>query len=578
MAVGFAQSNNLVVNADDAFLNLSINTRSKSFAFDATESIIVPQWVPSDSITSNVINLSPITRTGNKVSTYSDIFYNRIWIIPSSIDLTGAPTSFSTTVSVWNSYFQEKTMTAVTPNNIFGITFSPTVPETFTALEYKNYTLSLTSSVPATVNGFYTFTFSDAEDPTLDISGVLAVAFPFLHDWGNDGTLIERIGYLTGVIESKNGTEQRSRLRKYPRRQLSYKCLLADGSDVKRNAIQRAAFHNATTFGMSKVWLIPINQDARRLGYTVASGTTAINVDTQYHDYCVNGYVLIHKAFDNYEIVRVASLTNSSITLVAPTANEWGAGAAIMPMRQCIAGQETIEGNIITYELEEQTSLWDVLVQDNADSRKVPYVPTDVYKGYDVYKVQSDFEQDTSAEIYNPQRRLDAQVGIFRQDSRYAVTKERMPFSLLLKSKLEIAEFIGFLDYRAGKLNPFWYPSFSMDLQLTLDGTADDNTIRVVNTGYSTYMNSTTLRKDLMFMRNDGTYFFRRITGASDNGDGTETISLDQSMGADFTTTDFKYICFLKFVRLDSDVFEINYLTSDIATVTTKTIDLFEIP
>ena len=548
MPTGFSQSNNLVVNANDA------------------------------SVSRTNVNVNSVSRTGNKIGTYSDIFYNRIWIIPSSINLTGAPTTFSTGVAVWNSYFTSKTMTAVTPTNIFGITFAPTVPKTFKSLEYTTYTLSLTPSVPASVNGFYTFTFSDAEDPVLNITGVLSVALPFFHDWGSETALTERISYLTGVIESKNGREQRSRLRKYPRRQFVTNNLLADGSDNNRNALQRALFHNATTFGLSKTWLIPVNQDARYLGYSLASGSSVINVNTQYHDYSVNGYVLLYKGYDNYEVVRIQSLANTNITLVAPTTKQWDSSTTVVPMRQCVHGQETLDSNVITYDLESQSTLWDVLVQDKVDTRKIPYTPTHFYKGYDVYLTQTDFSQDTSGQIYNPQRRLDNPVGLFRIDSRYATTKQKYPFSLLLKTKQEIAEFLGFIEYRAGKLNPFWFPSFGNDFQIALSGLAADTTIRVKNIGYSTYLNASGARKDVVFMKADGTPVFRRVTGASDNGDGTETLSIDQALGFDFSLSTFRYISFLNFVRFDTDIFEFVYITSDIATVSTKVVDVFEVP
>ena len=573
---GFVQSNNLFVNDDDTFLNLSINTRSEVFAHDGEEAQLIPEWVITTGVSATNIDFDEVVRTGVKWETYSDIFYNRIWIIPSSLDLTGAPTSFSTTISVWNSYFVQKTMTAATPTNISGITFAPTVPHTFNALEIQGYNLALTPAAPASINGNYQFIFSDAEDPYLLISGVLSVTFPFFHNWEN--TMLERISYLTNVIESKSGKEQRVRLRKYPRRQLEYNTLVASGNDIDNTAIQRVLFHNQFTFGKSKTWLIPVCQDYRYVGYDLPSGTSTINVDTQYHDYVDNGYVLLYKAYDDYEVVRIDSLTTSTITLIAPTTQDYARNSIIVPMRQSVFSDETSNGESLTYEIETFSTAWDVMVQDSLQNRTVPYIPTYVYKGYDVYMQTSDFSSNNSVEVYNPQRRLDNNTGIFSIDSRYKSTKERTDLRLLLKTKREIAEFLGFLDYRAGRLNSMWVPTYSKDIQITQAGSSGDTTIKIKNIGYGLFMQDADTRKDLVFMKTDGTPLFRRITGSSQDPSGDEVLSLDSSLGFNFTNNDFRYISFLRFSRLDSDITELSYITTDVAQVNMKIVDVFEIP
>lgn len=564
------------VNPTDTFLNLSSLTRSKSFAFDSTVAYLTGKWLNSGSITRNSISMSTISRNGVKWSSFIDIFYNRIWIIPPSIDLTGASTSFSTSVSIWNSYFVSKNLSSVTASNLPGITFAPTAPKTYKALEIATYTLSLTNAVPASVNGNYLFTFSDAEDPILKVSGILSVTYPFFHDW--DKSLQERISFLTNIIEAKSGKEQRRRIRKYPRRDFQYSVLVADSPDYNRNALMRALYHNQQMFGISKTWLVPIHQDARYLGYNVSSGTSTINVNTQYHDYSTNGYVFLGNKYDDYEVVRIQSMTTSTITLQSPTTKNWTLGTTICPMRQCVIGQETSSGEVIVYEVENQNIVWSVLVQDNVEQRYTSYVPTYTYKGFPVYHKKADFNNNNTVDFFNPQRRLDNQTGIFKIDSRFPTAKVRTSLKVLAGSKKEISELIGFFYYQAGKLNPCWIPSYSEDIQLVQGGTDTSNTLIMKPIGYSTYIRSFPQRKDLMFIKTDGTVFFRRITGSSLNSDGTETISIDQAMGFTFTPSDFNLICFIRFCRLDSDVLELEYVTSDIASTTLNFVDVYEIP
>ncbi|HNC58877.1 MAG TPA: hypothetical protein PLP33_25860 [Leptospiraceae bacterium] len=577
MPTGYLQSNILVVNQNDAGLNLSTNIDDRAFGFDADESLIIGTIQINSSVSVTTIDYDEVSRTGFLGSGYSNIFYNRIWIIPPSIDLTGAPNSFTTTVSVWNSYFTQKTMTTVTPTNVTGIVFNPSVPKTFNALEFVNYNLSLSSNPPVSIDGNYQFIFSDAEDPYLTITGVLSVTFPFLHDWV-DGSLVERYSFLTNVIESKSGKEQRIRLRKHPRRQIESKVLTADSDDYQRNALQRMLFHNQTFFGMNKTWLIPVCADYEMLNYNVPSGTSTINVDTRYKDYTDDGYVMLFNKYNDYEIVRIDSLTTSSITLVAATTKNWNAGTTIAPMRQAVVGQETISGSVILNEVEAESVLWDVLVQDSTQNRIVTYSPTEFYKGYDVYDVGSDFAVDNQLEIYNPQRRMDANTGIFKLDSRYKATKTRTDLNLLLKSKKEIGEFLGFYFYRAGKLKPFWYLNQSEDLQIAQSGTGADTTIKVKDIGYSLYIREADTRKDIVFIKKDGTKLYRRITGSVNNSDGTETLSIDAPLGFNFNSSDFSRVSFMRFVRLDSDLLELSYPSTEYAVTTLRLIDVFEIP
>jgi len=574
---GYAQSTNLVTNFDDSFLNLSINTRSESFAFDGEEGQILPEWVITTGVSATNIDFDEVTRSGIKWGTYSDIFYNRIWVIPSSIDLTGAPTNFSTSVSVWNSYFTQKTMTGVVPTNISGINFSPTTPHTFKALEIQTYNLALTSAAPASINGNYQFIFSDAEDPYLLISGVLSVTFPYFHDW-DSGEVVETISYLTDIIETKSGKEQRISLREFPRRQFQYKTLLANSNDYELNALKRIEFHNQLMFGKSKTWLSPIVQDYRYIGYDVPSGTSTITVNTLYHDYYDNGYVLLYNAYNDYEVVRIDSITDTSITLVAPTTKDFYKHSTICPMRQAVFSNESSSGKIIVYEVEDHEVSWDILAQDYVTRRVTTYGPTNIYKGYDVYIKDSNFDADNSMEVYNAQRRLDKNVGLFKIDSRFELSKERTDLNLLLRTKQEISEFLGFLDYRSGRLRPMWYPTFSEDIQIAQAGTSGDTTLKIKNINYSLFIRQASVRRDIMFAKNDGTYLFRRIEGSVDNGDGTETLTIDSSLGFDFSNSDFKFICFIRFCRLDSDTVDLNYSTTDSASTSIKIIDVFETP
>jgi predicted phosphodiesterase len=73
-------------------------------------------------------------------------------------------------------------------------------------------------------------------------------------------------------------------------------------------------------------------------------------------------------------------------------------------------------------------------------------------------------------------------------------------------------------------------------------------------------------RRYLAFIPTDGTAnVYRKVTASVDNGDGTETLTLDTSTGKAFPMASTQ-VSFLVFARLASDEPEIHWISTDLAT------------
>lgn len=576
MANGFLITSNLYPNDNDTAFGLSVNTRSYTFD-NSLQGKITPDNLLSTGVTPTNINQNARSANGNLWPSFTDIFYNRIWIIPPEIDLTGAPITFTAIVAVWNAYFEQKTLTSIPATNLTGINLTGPTSKTFNSLETQNYTLALSSSTPSVVDGKYQFIFSNAEDPFLRLFGTLSFGFLFAPDWSNGIT--ERLEYYTNIIESKSGFEQRIRVRKYPRRQIEFTILLADNSDVTRASILRSLYHNQMMFAYGKTWLVPIWHDVDSLNSTLNSGSTSISINTLYRDYNDGEYVCLFNTFEDAEILKISTINSTTINLSGPTSKTWPLGTKIIPVKQCVIGDEITKGSVFTYNVENNTIIWDYIHPNVASTwRTTTYNPAYTYKGYDVYLEKHNFVEDSTNEIYNPQRRLDYATGVFRVDQRFKNTKERTTVNLLLRNRQKYSEFLGFLDYRAGKYKAFWYPTFAQDFQITNSGTSSDSSFICKYVGYSTYIKQNNARKDIIFMKTDGTPVFRRITGSVNNGDGTETITIDQPFGFNWSNSSFEYVSMLRLVRLDSDVIEISHETNEFSQAGFSIVDTTETP
>ena len=79
-----------------------------------------------------------------------------------------------------------------------------------------------------------------------------------------------------------------------------------------------------------------------------------------------------------------------------------------------------------------------------------------------------------------------------------------------------------------------------------------------------------------MLVKSDGSYIIRRITSSVNNGDGTEDLTLNQTIGFNWTANSFKEGHFLKLARLDQDSLEVTYLTNTITNISFVIVDIIQ--
>jgi hypothetical protein len=135
------------------------------------------------------------------------------------------------------------------------------------------------------------------------------------------------------------------------------------------------------------------------------------------------------------------------------------------------------------------------------------------------------------------------------------------------QSLADIAELKAFLDARLGRLVPFWLPSLEHDLTLAVDRDAAHTFLDVVTIGYAANLfPDTGARRHLSIRKvSDGTAIYRKVTSASNNLNGSESLHLDTSLGQAVTVAQWQ-VGFLRLCRLEDDVNAINYEARSYAT------------
>ncbi len=570
---GVLIKNTLLINDNDSLLNITSNLRSYAFDY-SLQGYLVGASLKALKISGPAVPINTATKTGKYSGSYTDIFYNRIWILPPELNIDGAPPQFSTNVIVWNSYFSDVTITGITSNNLSGVSISGVTSGVFKGLESKTYTVSLSGNVGAVVDGYYQFIFSNAEDPILKVVGTLALDFPYKHNWTDD--YVETYVLKSDVLESHNGKEQTYKLTANPRRTLSMSVLLADNTTIENINVIRSKFYNSMAFGKAKPWLVPIWPDVQTLQSDVSAGTNVINVPTTNFDFKVGGYVYIYKNQSEYEVASVQGLTSNSITLSANLSKSWQKGTNIVPIVSAIMQEDSIKGSLINYGVESFSIVWTVNIKDNAEINKIGTYTADSYQGHLLFLWKHNFTEDPSVEIYSPNRLLDNEVGNFLIDPRYNFTRTRSTFSYLLKNRQELSTALGFFKAVNGRQKPFWMPTYANEIQVVGSGISTSNIIKIKDIGYNVFIKQNPNQRDVMLVKSDGSYIIRRITSSVNNGDGTEDLTLNQTIGFNWTANSFKEGHFLKLARLDQDSLEVTYLTNTITNISFVIVDIIQ--
>jgi hypothetical protein len=499
------------------------------------------------------VESNPRSLTGTVARSFTEDYYYRVHVRPSRINLGNTMSVQTRDVEVWNAWFEPNALAAIHATNAEGMTLSgPSVPPTsFGPLESRIYVLSVTPNGPPVVDAAFRFDFA-LDDPILRALGRRIVGWVFAPDWSEP--VIERLEWMTDVMESHVGVEQRVRLREYPRRHFEYRVLL--GSDQARVHME-----NRLISWQARVYGLPVWTDASITASAIPAGATSLAVSTENKDFVVGGIVGLVNGLHS-EFAEITAVTANSVTLNDPIANDWPAGTKIVPIRYARVQNDlgvayltdAIAASRLQFQLEDE---WPIA--------PMPELPD--YLGYPVLLTPPNWTEDLQGEFGRKWRELDYLTGRRAVDDLTGLARIRRLHRWLLVGRAEIATFRSWLAARAGKLKPFWLPSFQSDIKVIAPVGGTDAFLTVENRGYAEGPVAAVGRRDLLITTVSGARFYRRITAASEIDAASEMVAIDGTLGTTLQPNQFRQISFMQLVRLDTDNVEIAHITDEVAEV-----------
>lgn len=487
----------------------------------------------------------PVFSAGGRGRTFTDLFYGRLQLNPSYLNLGNILNSQSRDVELWNATFQEVTVAGVTATDSEGVELTGlTFPKVLKPLEAVIVTVGVSTQGPVQMDARYLFDALGIGDVSLQVVGTRVVVFSLAPDTSKEYT--ERMEWISDVITSQDGTEQRTSVVEQPDTSISY---------TVQNHSQAIHYLDSLLWGWQhRIYAVPMWHRAERLTEVAYVGSSTLMLDTTYAGFRANGLVMMWSSYDAFEAAEIAEVRADRLILKRGLQSTWGRGASATPCRAGRLPQEV------------QTS-W---THANLGSATLNFWLTDVeeeeaqdsiltYRGNKVMMIAPNWVESMAERQV---RNLD--VFETSTKARFTLLRNEVPyivrgFSWFLKSKANIAQFRSWLYARRGRTVPFWCPSWKADITVAFRIEQGSTSLRIKPIGYSSLYVNKVGRQDLAIFLHGGQVLLRRIISAGEGDDGYETLGLDAEFSSTIELSSIKMVSYLGLHRLDADAVEMSW-------------------
>lgn len=483
-----------------------------------------------------------VNSTGVIFGLFGDcIWFGQIIIVPTLIALGNLLSTQIRTIELFNSTSGDVDYTTFVNNVGVGITIlnQPGLPATIGTFSSIVLNVQISSIGPPSIVGTLDFTV-DGQLLQTAMTGARVVMLGVRPE----SPVKEVLEFKTDIIQSKDGTEQRVRIRAFPRQRIELEFF---EEDDEANNIRALLFD-----WLPRVWGIPIWWEERQLGADIAVDDLTITVDTQYGDFRVGGIAVVFEDQFNFEALEIQSLTTTTLTFTSPLERlHLSRQTTVLPVRFAYANPS---GPREKHLIQGQSRVsMDFTTIDNIDLGDATPFPT--YKGQVLLDEPNLIRGSSIGEQWSRRTvRIDPVAGPLLQistEDRSRFTSRKSFFTATPQRLWEVRQLLHFLQ---GSVAPFYLPSFRPDLRVTSTIGGGSSTLNIQNIGFTEFIMQRQPFRNLRLLLNDGTIFLREITDSVIVDSESEQLTIDSSLsGSPILVTDIKRLELLALVRIRRD-------------------------
>lgn len=473
---------------------------------------------------------------GYRLASYVEDFYNRIHIRPSQFNFGNMLSAQTREVEVWNAYFIFNTLSTIQQVGTEGVEFvGPHEPPTaFGPLESRVYTLNASTNGPAILDATYTFVFEN-ETPSLRLTGRRVVVWPYIPEYNHT----ESWQWATNIIPSFR-KEQRIALRIAPRQTLNYRFVINEEEFSKLRAMATQWAH--------RVYGVPVWSECVWLNDGVPLGANEIRFPTANADFRPNSVIGLWQSNGYAEAIEVTEVLADRVILKQPMDKAFGP-CYVAPMRFA----RTMQGAKMT-----RSHNHNIIVDAEFTSTENTFIGADdspIYRGAPLLLERPATISANNESIMRDIVTLENGTGVVHVDVNSNWVDIARSIAFTKGTRQEVFKLKQWIHSRIGKQRAFWLPSWNTDLVLAELITQLSNTIVVKPISYPLYYTV----KDAIIFLTDGSFIPFRIFSGSTMENGMELLTCDTAFDRTILTEEVAYICFMDFVRFDSDTITMNH-------------------
>lgn len=437
----------------------------------AAEGIRAVSVLPTTGFDTPTTTLDPVVATTSEHFFYD--FYNRIWIIPTVLEVSNPRTNTNIPFLVWNAYTTPNTLDSIILTDADGLTLDVAEGDVFGAVELRTVNLQVTNAAPLTIEATFFFDFEDGGE-----AFVFKASRAFIIDDTPEVPIKETWSWLTDIIVSDDGTEQRIALRDYPRRSFV--------QTVKFEGERNLRDQMTIMFGQfAGPVLSPLYQYQTRLKADVLPGDTIIYLNTTRTELRIGGYVYI-AGRSGAQLVRIIAMTADSVTVDTPMAFAFTTRAIAMP------AVEVLSANSATLKRANVSNVGSIDLSVQEVKPQVPFIRdtnTTVLETYDGLPLMTsraigvEFAQsyDTGMQF------VDYDTGNLEVRSTWKHTQMQFDRAFLCHRVFEPASWDWwktFADYCKGSQKAFFIPTHRPDFEIVVAPIQNGGTMEVLGSDY----------------------------------------------------------------------------------------------
>ncbi len=344
----------------------------------------------------------------------------------------------------------------------------------------------------------------------------------------------ESLEFLTDIMDSYNGKEQRLQLRSKPRQYISY--------TIPLQFWNIAQSFNTSYGAIGKLWAVPVWSENQYVG-TINASAASITCSTTLYDIRASSLALLYAGPDSWQIVEIGTITASSVNVTNTLT--YMTNCYLIPIRLgWVEGQISSNTNgyskkiTVTFEIEDNLEI-------------TPATPTQ-YLSNDIYYTPSLLQNESlSRSIRTNMEKMDGELGIIRRQFPWVNSRYASGYNTITINRTEYIDYKNFIHRRAGKFRAFWMPTFEQNLRLVSTGTIT-TTIIIESDGFNDY----TFRPNIAILA-DGVWYPRIVSNPVVQP--LNRLQLTLNTALNIPASQITTICYLGLNRLDTDRIELNW-------------------